>query len=728
MGETVFSLDFSVGLCYDKSNDKKGGSLMDYTFVSARPVWIAGRDTEKNLTALFVARVEKGADLLRLTASSIYRAFVNGVFVSYGPARGPHGYYRVDCVDLKEYCTKEENYVAVEVAGYNVGSYYLLDQPAFLQAEILREGKVVAHTAAEGDFLCRAVPERAQKVQRYSFQRPFAESWRVDGNYYASYCALPSEPCVLSEGEEKQYLPRGVDFATLKITDCERIVSSGRAEEREEKLYNFRDRSLKGICDTLGGYREEELEVGLTEDASHLHFLRTSNAPRLPAAVEYLKAGEWITAAFRCNLSGFLRLELTLSEPTRLTLLFDEIVLDNDVNPWRMRDCCNVVDVTFSPGKYTFLTFEPYTLQGVKIVCREGNAALSRISLAEYSCHVEAKEYGGKNENLRRIWDAAVETYRQNAVDLFTDCPSRERAGWLCDSFWTARVEKLLTGKSTVERNFLENFLLPDSFACLPEGMFPMCYPADHYDGNFIPNWAMWLVLELKEYLQRSGDRAMIDAFRPKVYALIRYLDTFLNEDGLLEKLPAWVFVEWSRANQLVQDVNYPSNMLYAAALAVCGELYGDAAMGERAAAMRKTVLEQSFDGEFFVDNALRKDGKLVLSGEKTEVCQYYAFWCNVATPESHGELWQKLLYDFGPQRKENNAYPDVHFANAFIGNYLRLDLLHRYGYRDLVLKNIEGYFTKMADLTGTLWEHDGTSASVDHGFASHVVCWLDGE
>jgi alpha-L-rhamnosidase len=222
--------------------------------------------------------------------------------------------------------------------------------------------------------------------------------------------------------------------------------------------------------------------------------------------------------------------------------------------------------------------------------------------------------------------------------------------------------------------------------------------------------------------------RAMIDAFRPKVYALIRYLDTFLNEDGLLEKLPAWVFVEWSRANQLGQDVNYPSNMLYAAALEVCGELYGDAAMGKRAADIRKTVLEQSFDGEFFLDNALRKDGKLVLSGEKTEVCQYYAFWCNVATPESHGDLWQKLLYDFGPQRKENNAYPDVHFANAFIGNYLRLDLLYRYGYRDLVLKNIEGYFTKMADLTGTLWEHDGTSASVDHGFASHVVCWLDGE
>ena len=107
------------------------------------------------------------------------------------------------------------------------------------------------------------------------------------------------------------------------------------------------------------------------------------------------------------------------------------------------------------------------------------------------------KSLDSGNPKLQAIFDAAIETYRQNTFDLFMDCPSRERAGWLCDSFFTARVERVLTGKSEVERNFIENYILPEHFRCLPEGMLPMCYPADHYDGVFIPNWAMWFVLEL---------------------------------------------------------------------------------------------------------------------------------------------------------------------------------------------------------------------------------------
>jgi len=46
---------------------------------------------------------------------------------------------------------------------------------------------------------------------------------------------------------------------------------------------------------------------------------------------------------------------------------------------------------------------------------------------------------------------AAVETFRQNVLDVYMDCPSRERGGWLCDSFFTSRIEKLLTGSSRVK-------------------------------------------------------------------------------------------------------------------------------------------------------------------------------------------------------------------------------------------------------------------------------------
>jgi alpha-L-rhamnosidase len=76
----------------------------------------------------------------------------------------------------------------------------------------------------------------------------------------------------------------------------------------------------------------------------------------------------------------------------------------------------------------------------------------------------------------------------------------------------------------------------------------------------------------------------------------------------------------------------------------------------------------------------------------------------------------------FGPNRKEKNNYPEIHFANAFIGNYLRLELLSREGLTAQILNETKGYFLKMAELTGTLWENDTTVASCCHGFASHCV------
>ena len=257
--------------------------------------------------------------------------------------------------------------------------------------------------------------------------------------------------------------------------------------------------------------------------------------------------------------------------------------------------------------------------------------------------------------------------------------------------------------------------------------MLPMCYPSDHPNENFIPNWAMWYGVELCEYFGRTGDREFIDGAKEKMYALLDYFKPFENEYGLLEKLEKWVFVEWSKSNELVQDLSFPSNMMYAKLLDNVGRLYDDPALIQRAEAVREAIRKLSMtESGFFCDNAHRVDGKLVLSGERTESCQYYAFFCDVATPETYPDLWNTLVRDFGYNRKVTGLYPEIWPANAFIGNYLRLDLLNRYGYRDELYDNIKGYFTYMADLTGTLWENDGAYASCNHGFASHVIYWMD--
>ena len=250
-----------------------------------------------------------------------------------------------------------------------------------------------------------------------------------------------------------------------------------------------------------------------------------------------------------------------------------------------------------------------------------------------------------------------------------------------------------------------------------------MCYPADFRTGNFIPNWAMWLVIELEEFKRRGGDPGLVEAFKPKLLNLVKYLATFKNADGLLENLPKWVFVEWSHSNKLVQDVNYPSNMTWAEMLDVMNRLYDMPELGKEAEKVRETVRRQSWTGEWFCDNAVRqKDGTLKLSGECTETCQYYAFYFKVATPKTYPKLWNTLVEDFGPKRLETKKHPKIWPSNAFIGNYLRLECLSREGLSRQILDETRGYFLYMAELTGTLWEKIETTASCNHGFASHVA------
>jgi alpha-L-rhamnosidase len=137
-------------------------------FQSAKPGWLQGRETEMNLFVGLRAGFDKPAGAnatLRITASTLYRCFLNGEFVGHGPARGPHGFYRVDEWDLGDRLRDGQNVVALEVAGYNVNSFYLLDQPAFVQAEVVGGGRVLASTLGDGaHFEARVINERVQKV------------------------------------------------------------------------------------------------------------------------------------------------------------------------------------------------------------------------------------------------------------------------------------------------------------------------------------------------------------------------------------------------------------------------------------------------------------------------------------------------------------------------------------------------------------------------------------
>ncbi len=698
-------------------------------FKMAQPVWAKEYLDEKNIMLEFTATMDFSGDYskIRIAADALYRLIVNGKIIGHGPQRAGKGFWRTDEIDLTHKLLKgEKNEIKIQVLTYGLVSFEYVLQPAFLLAEVEMDEKVILKTGVQGDFEAKRILSKVQKTERYSFQRPCIEVWKLPLTY--------GDALELVQVENIKTMPRTAPYPELNIKPFDRLLARGKMSIPEDT----QDNSATHRTSAIENFKFDQIEAGITyrDKVAQMETVEINHTDEDAVGMNFnLKATEFVNLKLPYENTGFLRFSADCKEDSVIYFIYDEILCDDDVVPKNhYAGTTNVYPFYLKAGAYDFTSIDPKSLHFLKVLCVKGEVNLKDISLMEYiNSKSRIASFTSDDEALNRIYDAAVHTFEQNSVDIFMDCPSRERAGWLCDSFFTGRTEKDITGASDVERGFLENFFYATDFGKLPKGMFPMCYPSDILFPDcdiekyaYIPNWAMFLVVELEEYVKRSGDARIIELARPRFYELEEYFKQFINEDGLLEKLRSWVFLEHSQANVWVQDVNFPSNMMYYAMLKAMSRMYNDEALSIKADKIKEAVKRLSFNGKFFRDHQLYdENGKKYVPEDITEVCQYYAFFSGVATKEEYPELLQIIANDFGAGHKCEKTHPGVYPANAFIGNYLRMEVLSSNGFRKQIISEIKDYFDYMAKRTGTLWEADTTRSSCNHGFASHVIRFI---
>ncbi|MDF2513237.1 MAG: hypothetical protein K0S04_3103 [Herbinix sp.] len=711
-------------------------------FLTAKPVWPNISHTEMNYVVGFHALIntkELAPTYLNIAAATLYRICVNGEFVGYGPARAAKNHFRVDSINLTDKLSAECNIVTIEVVVYNTQTSYIMEQEPFLLAEIVSNNCVLASTNGEGSlFNAHRLTERVQQTPRYSLQRGFVEYYRLaeSNNSWKTNSNCTIEMLPLNVLKDKLLLDRSLDYPDYQLLTPTTLLKKAEILVDKEKDSSWRPMFTRMVGKITKGFEDPDVVVNPVELLNKTVPIKTIelNEPFNRHSPYEIQSNTSLLLEFKKNFSGFIGATVEVEEDTNLYFVFDEALIDGDVDLKRAQ-VNTVIGYDLKKGQYKIESLEVYTFKFLKLINFTGKCLIHELYLREYTnpdTHAAAFECSQKEIN--ELFQAGIETYRQNSVDLFTDCPSRERGGYLCDSYFTAKAANMISGNTKVEDNFLENYLLAESFDRLPNGMIPMCYPADikvnYRDfsspyGMYIPNWSLWFIIQLKEYAKRNPSSPLIPRLKAKVLGIIGFFEAYLNEDGLLENLPGWVFIEWSKANDYVEGVNYPSNMLYAASLEIVGTMYKMDSYLEQSNRIKETIRRQSFDGEFFIDNAIRVEGSLEATKNKTEVCQYYAFFFGIATESTYEKLWSTLIHDFGPIRKKTASYPEVGYANAFIGNFLRLDLLSNAGLINQWLQESTQYFGHMVDLTGTLWEHDDIAASCNHGFGSYVVYWI---
>lgn len=686
-------------------------------FLKAKPIYSSIYKNEMNISLFFVSRVNiQKEGLIRITGNSIFRIFDNGKLIGYGPIRAAHGYYRIDEYHL----SKGFHNIVVELSGYNCNTFYVLNTLPFLQAEVIDDNEIVAFTDQNDDFLCYLNETRIQRVTRFAYQRAFSESYKAEFDFVKLYeNEIPFKQLEVEVFDNFKYLARNVDYQKFISLDFKKVEEGTYHVDETKKCYEDRYMYL----DYLKIFKKEEWEVNPNDYISKLVF-------KLDKISDLLTSNTFNTYVLENSKTGFLEYEIEVEEDAEIYFIFDELDTSEDKNiidiKFYRNTTHNIISYSLKKGHYHHISFEPYTMKYLRLIVKSGLIKVKKINFILYENPFNTSfEFNVENEKIEAIFNSGIATFVQNAVDILTDCPSRERAGWLCDSYFSAKAETLLFGENKVEYNFLENYALLEQYSTLPNGMIPMCYPGEYPDGTFIPNWSMFYVLELKDYYDRTKDNKLIELSKNKINGLLQYFSSFENELGLLENLKSWIFVEWSKANDddFVCGVNFPSNMVYASMLEAASILLKEPKYKQKAEQIRAKIRQYSFDGIFFHDNMIRtKNDVFYMTDNITETCQYYAFYFKVASKETHKELYERLKNQFGPRRDHKIVYPSVHPSNVFIGDYLRLMILSSYGEYEKVKEESIDYFYKMAKITGTLWEHDSTFASLNHGLTSYII------
>ena len=690
-------------------------------FIKAIPVWGNYKDNTDKLNRQLVFRetVENFSDIvLNIAASDFYRLTVGGKFVGFGPARTAKGYARVDSYDLTEFSGGE---IIIEVAGYRCKSLSTCLQDSFFCAELTKKGEVLKYTGR--DFECFENARRVRVVERYSAQRHF-------GEIYDGYDLIGGAVDTILVRPDVKFIPRRVPFASFKVTDVDRYISRGIFKETEDGRADSGEfgTGKKQFAYSVDIYKEpdygyfppEEIKDKPYRYVGGLEKTRTEGEGSFPVT---LSEGEWLMVDLNMIVTGFIRLSATAHGECDIIIAFSEMC-NRDTFYFRNINLHSVIEYKLPAGKINVESFEPYNLRHGAIFVKKGSITVESFGYRSFERDVSGAIHRQfKKAEHTEIYRAALRSFAHNAVDLFTDCPSRERAGWLCDSFFTGRAEHFFFGDSVIEDAFLENYVLYKNEGEFPEGVLPMCYPSDpHENFKFIPQWDMWYVLEVCEYLKTRRPDADREIFRPTVMGVLGFLKKYENGDGLLEDLPSWNFVEWSDANTWTKNVNYPTNFLYAALLSAVAKVFDRPELEIKAEALRIKTRELSFGGEFFVDHAKRlESGELINENHVSEACQYYAILyggADLDLPE-YAELKKHVVSDF-----KDFAPIGYKFCpkNAFIGLYLRMNVLMNMNDRKLLSENLSSLFLKMSRETSTLWEYRDGYGSLDHGFASYVA------
>lgn len=286
-----------------------------------------------------------------------------------------------------------------------------------------------------------------------------------------------------------------------------------------------------------------------------------------------------ITVDFGKEISGFLEFDVDAPEGVEIDVDFAEccwkhnMEFSQDMNSgfrYRTREGRQTYRSHLRRGfRYAILTFRNRTAPVEIHLIRATELSYSILPQGSFQC---------SDWELNKIWEISSRSVALCMEDTYVDCPAFEQAYWIGDARIEALVNNYTYGAYELTRRSIGMVGGSLTKSELPEAQVPTgC-------NTVLTAWILLWLLSCKEYYEYSGDLNGLRAVYPAMSASVDRLETYLNQDGLLE-IDGWNMLDWAGMDTPVSGVVTHQNALLVKVLremAQAAELLGDAQRAEK--------------------------------------------------------------------------------------------------------------------------------------------------
>jgi hypothetical protein len=340
---------------------------------------------------------------------------------------------------------------------------------------------------------------------------------------------------------------------------------------------------------------------------------------------------------------------------------------------------------------------------------------IHRLALNEtrYPYENESRFDGGDSE-LPGVIDLAVRGIQMCAHETYMDCPFYEQLMYDGDT----RLELLTTSVMTRDDRLVKRAIELFDFSRRNWGFVNERFPA--YLPQHSPTFSLIWSFMLHDYSLWHNDPEFVKARAIGLRSMLEHFEPYLNQDGLLENLPGWPFMDWvpqwavGNAPDGVKGVSALNNLIYVYALqksAAVEDSLGEPLLAQRLR-QKASRAAASLRAKFWDDSR----GLIADNLAHTEFSEH-AQCLALLTDTLEGAQAQRCF-------EQLQKAPDLKRATIYFSFYL-LETWQKFGRGDLIVDRMAFWKDLVKLGLKTPVEMPGDTRSDCHAWGSHPLFHL---